>query len=315
MKGDDGMKDVGEQLAERLKKLNWNKDYRQLINDAFNDVEVKEFIKENQGELSQEDIARSASKVYEFVSVKNKIKRGEETHAPGYDPQLTLNNHLIDVTYIPSEALLLQKKQQAIHNRVRSINMPKDIRDAELADYDLEGRELAAQAAGRFIDEYSSAPKKFHRAMYLQGSFGVGKTYLLGAIANGLAEEGFTSTLLHFPSFAVEMKNSIGNNGTMKMVDEVKRTPILMLDDIGADQLSSWIRDDILGVILQYRMQEELPTFFSSNLDMVNLEKQYLTTNNRGEAEPLKAKRIMERIRFLAKEFRIIGRNRRQFKN
>lgn len=112
LKGDDGMKDVGEQLAERLKKLNWNKDYRQLINDAFNDVEVKEFIKENQGELSQEDIARSASKVYEFVSVKNKIKRGEETHAPGYDPQLTLNNHLIDVTYIPSEALLLQKKSR-----------------------------------------------------------------------------------------------------------------------------------------------------------------------------------------------------------
>ncbi|WP_057875925.1 primosomal protein DnaI [Liquorilactobacillus aquaticus] len=308
------MKDVGEQLAEKLKKRNWNKNYRQLIRDAFEDEEVKNFIRDNQAGLSQEDIAKSASKVYEFVSVKNKIKRGEETLAPGYDPQLTLNNHLIDVTYVPSEALIIQKKRQAIYNRVHSINMPKDIRDAELADYDLEGRELAAEAAGRFIVEYTNAPKKFHRAMYLQGSFGVGKTYLLGAIANGLAEEGVTSTLLHFPSFAVEMKNSIGSNGTMKMVDEVKRTPVLMLDDIGADQLSSWIRDDILGVILQYRMQEELPTFFSSNLDMIQLEKQYLTTNNRGEAEPLKAKRIMERIRFLAEEFRIVGRNRRQFK-
>ncbi|KRL38609.1 primosomal protein DnaI [Liquorilactobacillus uvarum] len=308
------MKDVGEQLAEQLKKRNWTKNYQQLIRDAFEDKEVRAFIRNNQTELTQEDIAKSASKVYEFVSVKNKIKRGEETLAPGYDPQLTLNNHLIDVTYVPSEALMVQKKRQAVHNRVRSINMPKNIRDAELADYDLEGRELAAEAAGRFIEEYTSSPKKFHRAMYLQGSFGVGKTYLLGAIANGLAEEGVASTLLHFPSFAVEMKNSIGNNGTMKMVDEVKRTPVLMLDDIGADQLSSWIRDDILGVILQYRMQEELPTFFSSNLDMVQLEKQYLTTNNRGEAEPLKAKRIMERIRFLAEEFRIVGRNRRQFK-
>ena len=35
-----------------------------------------------------------------------------------------------------------------------------------------------------------------------------------------------------------------------------------MMDDIGADAMSSWIRDEVFGVILQYRMQEQLPTFF-----------------------------------------------------
>ena len=84
-----------------------------------------------------------------------------------------------------------------------------------------------------------------------------------------------------------------------------------MLDDIGADSLSSWIRDDVLGVILQYRMQEELPTFFSSNLSFEQLENEYLAINNRGEAEPLKALRIMERIKFLADEYHIVGKNRR----
>ncbi len=84
-----------------------------------------------------------------------------------------------------------------------------------------------------------------------------------------------------------------------------------MIDDIGADSLSSWLRDDVLGVILQYRMQEELPTFFSSNLSLEQLEQQYLTVNNRGEAEPLKAKRIMERIKFLADEYHVVGKNRR----
>lgn len=84
-----------------------------------------------------------------------------------------------------------------------------------------------------------------------------------------------------------------------------------MLDDIGADQLSSWLRDDVLGIILQYRMQEELPTFFSSNLSLKDLLTQYLTVNNRGEAEPLKARRIMERIIYLSKEYTMIGKNRR----
>ena len=36
-----------------------------------------------------------------------------------------------------------------------------------------------------------------------------------------------------------------------------------MIDDIGAESMTSWIRDDVLSVILQYRMQEQLVTTFS----------------------------------------------------
>jgi len=74
--------------------------------------------------------------------------------------------------------------------------------------------------------------------------------------------------------------------------------------------MSSWIRDEVFGVILQYRMQEQLPTFFSSNFTMNELE-QHLTVTQRGDEEPLKAKRIMERIRYLTKEIEMTGRNRR----
>ena len=83
-----------------------------------------------------------------------------------------------------------------------------------------------------------------------------------------------------------------------------------MMDDIGADAMSSWIRDEVFGVILQYRMQEQLPTFFSSNFTMNELE-QHLAVTQRGDEEPLKAKRIMERIRYLTKEIEMTGRNRR----
>ncbi|MEL5940129.1 primosomal protein DnaI, partial [Tetragenococcus halophilus] len=150
----------------------------------------------------------------------------------------------------------------------------------------------------------------FHKGLYLVGSFGVGKTYLLGAIARDLAEAGYTSTLLHFPSFAVDMKQSIKKDEVGEKLDAVKSASILMLDDIGADAMSSWIRDDIFGVILQYRMQEQLPTFFSSNFTMKELE-QHLSVTQRGEEEPLKAKRLMERIRYLAQEIELTGRNRR----
>ena len=83
-----------------------------------------------------------------------------------------------------------------------------------------------------------------------------------------------------------------------------------MIDDIGADSMSAWIRDEVLGVILQHRMQEQLPTFFSSNFNMDQLE-QHLSVTQRGDEEPLKAKRIMERVRYLSREIWVIGENRR----
>ena len=50
--------------------------------------------------------------------------------------------------------------------------------------------------------------------------------------------------------------------------DMVKEANLLLLDDIGAEKLSDWARDEVLGVILQYRMEEHLPTFFTSNLSL-----------------------------------------------
>lgn len=84
-----------------------------------------------------------------------------------------------------------------------------------------------------------------------------------------------------------------------------------MLDDIGAEAMTAWTRDEVLGAILQFRMQEELPTFFSSNYNMKQLEA-HLTFTQNGMEEQLKARRIMERIRFLSKEVPLEGKNRRK---
>ncbi|WP_333589278.1 primosomal protein DnaI [Ligilactobacillus acidipiscis] len=305
------MESLSQILAEQLKDNKWGPRYQKLITAAERDPDVVEFLKQHQGELTKDDIIRSASKLYEFVNFKSQLAAGEKTFMPGYYPYLTLSNHHIEVTYTPTKEFVAKQKQKEIKQRVKVISLPKSIRNAELSEYIPDGREEILDAALRFFQEFQKSPHEFHKGMYLEGSFGVGKTYLLGALANALAEKGYSTTLVHFPSFAVKMKSSISSNSTGELIDSVKKAPLLMLDDIGADQMSSWFRDDVLGVILQYRMQEELPTFFSSNLSLQQLEEEYLTVNSRGEAEPLKAKRIMERIRFLADDYHVVGRNRR----
>ena len=76
------------------------------------------------------------------------------------------------------------------------------------------------------------------------------------------------------------------------------------------ESVTYWSRDEILGTILQYRMEEGLTTFFTSNLDYKELETALSITKNK--VDSLKATRIMERIKNLTIEKTMVGENRRK---
>ncbi|MFH5810394.1 primosomal protein DnaI [Companilactobacillus sp. FL22-1] len=299
------MENLGNRLAEYMNSKNLTEDYRRLLNGALKDPDVQEFLKQNSDQINPDAISTSAASIYEFYNHKNHSSELSK----GYYPKLIVNNHNIEVAYYPNEKTVNQKKRSQYETGFVLMDMPADIRNAKLDDYDGDGRQEALAKALDFIDQYLHQ-KNFVPGLYLAGDFGVGKTYLLGAIANELFKDDVHTTMMHFPTFAVEMKNSIGSNSVLDKVNQIKGAEILMLDDIGADSMSSWIRDEVLGVILQYRMQENLPTFFSSNFSMQELEK-HLAINQRGEEEPVKAKRIMERVRYLSREVIVDGSNRR----
>ena len=83
----------------------------------------------------------------------------------------------------------------------------------------------------------------------------------------------------------------------------------MLLDDIGAEAESNWSRDEILGPILQYRMDQNIPTFFTSNLSLKELEEVLAITNS--GVDKVKARRIIERIKQLTNSLELISKNRR----
>ena len=85
---------------------------------------------------------------------------------------------------------------------------------------------------------------------------------------------------------------------------------ILLIDDIGAENNSAWARDEVLGTILQYRMDNNLTTFFTSNFSIDELEN-VLSETSKG-TEAIKSRRIIERIKYLTIEETLISKNKRQ---
>ena len=82
-----------------------------------------------------------------------------------------------------------------------------------------------------------------------------------------------------------------------KLLLELKKVDVLMLDDLGGENNTAFVRDEILGPILQYRMNEELPVFATSNYNFLQLVEHFADTSL--ETDKLKAGRILQRIQYL----------------
>ena len=298
------MESVGDVLKRQPSRFH----YQDLVQKIMKDPDVAAFIQ--QESLTPEELNRSISKFNQYITERDKFLRGDTDYiAKGYKPILVMNHGYADVSYEETPELIAAEKEAAIKNRLKLINLPASLRKASLAQVDLDdlGRLPVFEKLLAFVEQYPTIRK----GLYLYGDFGVGKSFMVAALAHDLSEKrGVSSTLLHYPSFVIDVKNAIGDGNVKTLVDELKLSEVLILDDIGAEQSTAWVRDEILQVILQYRMQENLPTFFTSNFNFEDLEQHFAKGKN-GNDETWEARRVMERIRYLAEETRLEGVNRR----
>ncbi len=309
------MQNINDTLRKLGNNTSFKERYDALRMEVLEHQAVQAFLREHQGEITREIVDKSLMKLHEFITQSkgcsdcgslNECKNMLQ----GFEPVLVFNGKYIDVKYNRCKKKIMHDEKLKNERMIGSLYVPRDILKASLADIDLsdKGRFEAIRSAKEFVESYS--PDARIKGCYFHGPFGTGKSYLLGAIATELANRQVSSMIVYVPELFREMKNAIGTNTINEKLDVIKNAKVLMLDDIGAETMSSWARDEILGPILQYRMAENLPTFFTSNFDFDGLEH-HLTHSQKGDEEKLKAARIMERIKFLANPVKVGGRNRR----
>jgi primosomal protein DnaI len=287
----------------------------QVIQDRLlEDIEIRNFIEQHQ-EITSDIVKRSLPKLYQFHQESSNCLQCEglkqcNNMIKGYSPKLILNGPSIDVQYERCHYKIRHDDFVEKSKLIQSYFIPKDILQASFDSLDKSDKNRfdAIRAAADFVRNFEPGVKT--KGLYLHGSFGVGKTFIMGALANALAKKGIQSILVYSPDFFREIKSAIGEQNIDEKLDTIKKVPILVFDDIGAETMSAWIRDEVLGSILQYRMMESLPTLFTSNYDYEELEE-HLSYSQKGGVEQLKAKRIMERIKHQTIPISIEGENRR----
>lgn len=200
-------------------------------------------------------------------------------------------------------------KENNKNKNVYLFDIPKEIKNASMKDIyiDDKKRKDVIIWLQKFVKSYDT--NKPSKGLYLHGNFGCGKTYLVASVLNELSKKNIKSAIIYWPEFLRDLKASFDDDFKEKF-DYIKRVPILSIDDIGAENSTSWARDEILGPILQYRMESHLTTLFTSNLSLEELESHLSVT--KGKVDSLKAKRIIERINKLTENIEMNAENLRK---
>jgi len=224
-------------------------------------------------------------------------------------PNILSDNLVFD--YIPCKYKKETDEQNKYKKNIYLFEIPKEIKEASMKNIDLENSDRFAiiKWLKNFLDNYQKGAGL--KGLYLTGNFGCGKTYLISAALNELAKKDHKIAIIYYPEFLRSLKESFGDAETYnEKFRLVKKVELLLIDDIGAETMTEWSRDEVLGTILQYRMQEGLTTFFTSNLTINDLEEHF-SVSTRG-IEKVKAKRIIERIKHLTTEMTLVSENKRK---
>lgn len=187
-------------------------------------------------------------------------------------------------------------------------DIPKTLKNSSMSSiYKGKNRIEILKGIKSFYSNYNTSNQE--KGIYLHGSFGSGKTYLIAALFNELAKKNIKGVILHVPELLRGLKESFDTDYKERF-DLIKKCELLLLDDIGAEYLTGWGRDEVIEPILQYRMDEGLSTFFTSNFNLEELEKHFSITNN--SIDKVKARRIIERIKQLSNPIELVSENLRK---
>ena len=230
-----------------------------------------------------------------YASCKNHIK--------GYVYYPCKEESHVTFNYMACKKLGLYEKELEKKNSQSALTSAR-MKDIDITD---NKRVKLIKWLKKFYDNYETS--KTNKGLYLHGSFGSGKTFLIAALLNELKiSKGIKSEIVYFPELLRTLKDNF--NLLDSKVRYYSNVEILLIDDIGAEKVSDWGRDEILGTILQNRMNNHLTTFFTSNLTIDELEKHLSMTKD--SLDLVKARRIIERVKQLTEDMELVTVNYRK---
>ncbi len=199
---------------------------------------------------------------------------------------------------VDQEWLHRQNRRLARRMREAKLRLPASVEDLDYATpRGLERSLISALASCHWLQERQN--------VLISGPTGVGKTFLLCALANAALRQGFTARYYRLPRLIGDLGLAKADGSYPRLMAKLAKTDLLLLDDWGLSSLGAGEARDLLEV-----MDDRYQNRSTAVASQLPTEDWHATI-----ADPSVADAILDRLVHNAHKLNLKGESMRRVKN
>ena len=158
-------------------------------------------------------------------------------------------------------------------------NIPDRYSHCSLLEFEVSNNSSLLRARDVAMDFVMSYPTRRDGLLFM-GGCGVGKTHLAVGIIKDIISKSVPCLFVDFRALLAEIKETYsdpkGETSESDVLQPVLETDVVVLDDLGAERISEWVRDR-LGFIINHRYNNKKAMIITTNYMDATSKKSSLT--------------------------------------
>ncbi len=234
--------------------------------------------------LSDQDIRDNAPKIYDFSEDIKNCKNCKGLKYCNKDPKYLVTNITYEEGVVDRNILPCKKYLEQINFKKRFvlIDFGEEFFDTYITT---DVSNLQSKNKKEILLKYkkTALDKKSNEWIYVKGDMSTGKSFFASVLCVDAARNKAYDSIsfIDVPERFKELTDLAFQKSPKfsELLDRIKNSEMLVLDDFGNEFKSDFVRDNVLFPILSYRGKNKLFTMITSNYSIADICTMYQTSN------------------------------------